>query len=101
MKPKRAVIKKTKTQGFYDRIADVQNLASKVNGYRASVAKYLRSLDLAIGPDSFVLDAGSGTGIVTLGFQSAGFRPRQTVALDLSINSLKIARDKFRKEKEG
>ncbi|MCC7307510.1 MAG: class I SAM-dependent methyltransferase [Acidobacteria bacterium] len=100
MKPKRAVVKKTKTQGFYDRIADVQNLASKVNGYRASVAKYLRSLDLAIGPDSFVLDAGSGTGIVTLGFQSAGFRPRQTVALDLSINSLKIARDKFRKEKK-
>ena len=34
-KTKRA---KTKTQTFYDRIADVQNLAMKVNGYRASVA---------------------------------------------------------------
>jgi len=41
--PKRA---KTKTQSFYDRIADVHNLALKVNGYRTSVAKYLRSLDL-------------------------------------------------------
>src|SRR5215213_11387297 len=94
--PKRAM---TRTQSFYDRIADVHNLALKVNGYRRSVKKYLLSLDLEIGPDSFVLDAGSGTGIVTLGFQDAGFRPRKTVALDLSSNSLKIARDQFRKEK--
>ena len=89
-----------KTQNFYDRIADVHNLALKVNGYRKSVAKYLRSLDLNIGPDSFVLDAGSGTGIVTLGFQDAGFRPRKTIAFDLSGNSLKIAREQFEKEKK-
>ena len=89
-----------KTQNFYDRIADVHNLALKVNGYRKSVAKYLRSLDLNIGPDSFVLDAGSGTGIVTLGFQDAGFRPRKMIAFDLSGNSLKIAREQFEKEKK-
>jgi ubiquinone/menaquinone biosynthesis C-methylase UbiE len=46
------------------------------------------------------LDAGSGTGIVTLGFQDTGFRPRKTIAFDLSGNSLKIARDQFRKEKK-
>ncbi|MGD9562214.1 MAG: class I SAM-dependent methyltransferase [Pyrinomonadaceae bacterium] len=97
MKAKAA--KKSKTQTFYDRIAEVHNLALKVNGYRASVAKYLRSLDLEIGPESYVLDAGSGTGIVTLGFQDSGFRPKQSIALDLSGNSLKIARDQFRKEK--
>ena len=91
---------KTKTQSFYDRIADVHNLALKVNGYRSSVAKYLRSLELDIDSDSFVLDAGSGTGIVTLGFQDAGFQPRKTVAFDLSLNSLKIARDEFQKEKK-
>ena len=91
---------KTKTQSFYDRIADVHNLALKVNGYRKSVANYLRSLDLEIDDDSFVLDAGSGTGIVTLGFQDTGFRPRKTIAFDLSGNSLKIARDQFRKEKK-
>jgi ubiquinone/menaquinone biosynthesis C-methylase UbiE len=90
----------TKTQTFYDRIADVHNLALKVNGYRKSVSKYLRSLDLEIGPDSFVLDAGSGTGIVTLGFQDAGFHPRKTIAFDLSANSLKIAREQFEKEKK-
>ena len=90
----------TNTQSFYDRIADVHNLALKVNGYRKSVAKYLRSLDLKVGNDSFVLDAGSGTGIVTLGFQDAGFRPCKTIAFDLSGNSLKIAREQFEKEKK-
>lgn len=99
MKAKKARADKTKTQSFYDRIADVHNLALKVNGYRASVAKYLRSLDLEIGPGSYVLDAGSGTGIVTLGFQDAGFRPKRTIAFDLSLNSLAIARDQFAKEK--
>src|SRR5215207_6861307 len=100
MKPKKARAVTAKTQTFYDRIADVHNIALKINGYRASVAKYLSSLDLEIGPCSYVLDAGSGTGIVTLGFQDAGFRPRKTVALDLSGNSLKIARDQFETEKK-
>src|SRR4051812_10186894 len=92
---------RTKTESFYDRIADVHNLALKVNGYRNSVKKYLRSLDLTIDKNSYVLDAGSGTGIVTLGFQDAGFRPKKTIAYDLSRNSLKIARDQFRKEKKA
>lgn len=91
---------KIATQGLYDRIADVQNLAMKVNGYRASVAKYLRSLDLNIGPDSFVLDAGSGTGIVTLAFQDAGFGARRSIALDLSFNSLRVSRDEFIKREK-
>ena len=90
----------TKTQSFYDRIAEVHNLALKVNGYRKSVANYLRSLDLDIDGESLVLDAGSGTGIVTLGFQDAGFRPRKTIAFDLSLNSLKLAREQFDKEKK-
>src|SRR5687768_17152032 len=89
----------TQTQSFYDRIAEVHNLALKVNGYRRSVANYLRSLHLNIDSESYVLDAGSGTGIVTLGFQDAGFRPKKTIALDLSLNSLKIAHEQFEKEK--
>lgn len=88
-------ISKIKTQRFYDRIADVHNLVMSVNGYQSSVAKYLRSLDLNLDENSLVLDAGSGTGIVTLGFYGAGFRARQTFALDLSFNSLKIAREQF------
>ena len=91
---------KSKTQNFYDQIADVHNLMMKVNGYRSSVAKYLRSLDLNLDENSFVLDAGSGTGIVTLGFQSAGFRPCKTIALDLSFNSLKVSREQFEKDEK-
>ncbi|MGI8788790.1 MAG: class I SAM-dependent methyltransferase [Pyrinomonadaceae bacterium] len=93
-------ISKNKTQTFYDRIADVHNLMMLVNGYRKSVAKYLQSLDLKIDENSLVLDAGSGTGIVTLGFQTAGFRPRKCVALDLSFNSLKVSREQFEKDKK-
>jgi ubiquinone/menaquinone biosynthesis C-methylase UbiE len=91
---------KTKTQGLYDRIADVHNLALKLNGYRASVAKYLKLLDLKIDNTSNVLDAGSGTGIVTLAFQDAGFRPRNLISLDLSINSLKLLADDLRKRRK-
>lgn len=97
--PKKAVAEKTKTQTFYDRIADVHNLALKVNGYRASVAKYLRSLDLPIDSDSCILDGGSGTGIVTLGFRDAGYDPKHLIAFDLSIKSLRIAKEQFAKEK--
>ncbi|MFN6962697.1 MAG: class I SAM-dependent methyltransferase [Pyrinomonadaceae bacterium] len=93
--------KKSKTQNFYDRIAEVHNFAMKLNGYRTSVAKYLRSLELDVKPDSFVLDAGSGTGIVTLAMQDAGIKPRRTIALDLSFNSLRIARDEFSKKKRA
>ena len=90
----------SKTQTFYDRIADVHNLAMKINGYRTSVANYLQSLDLTLDRNSLVLDAGSGTGIITLGFHSAGFRPKKTIALDLSIKSLKIAREQFEQNEE-
>ncbi|MGI8642108.1 MAG: class I SAM-dependent methyltransferase [Pyrinomonadaceae bacterium] len=91
---------KSKTQNFYDRIADVHNLAMKVNGYRDSVAKYLQSLELNLDSESLVLDAGSGTGIVTLGFYSAGFHPKKTFALDLSFNSLEISKEQFEKDEK-
>ena len=92
--------KAKKTQSFYDRIADVHNLTMKFNGYRSSVANFLQSLDLEIDENSLVLDAGSGSGIVTLGFHSAGFRPKKTVALDLSFNLLEVSREEFEKDKE-
>lgn len=88
-----------KTQSFYDRIADVHNFALKLNGYRRSVANYLRSLDLELGPESMVLDAGSGTGIVTMSLLDSGFKPRKVIALDLSFNSLRLSREQFAKKK--
>lgn len=88
-----------KTKNFYDRIADVHNLALKLNGYKDSVAKFLKSLNLEVTRETMVLDAGSGTGIVTLAFHQAGFRPKKTIAFDLSRNSLKLAVGQSRKEK--
>jgi ubiquinone/menaquinone biosynthesis C-methylase UbiE len=90
---------KAKTQGLYDRIADVHNLAMKVNGYKRSVAKYVRSLDLKLNEDSIVLDAGSGTGIITLGFLDSGLRVKRVVDLDLSFKSLEVAREELVKKK--
>jgi ubiquinone/menaquinone biosynthesis C-methylase UbiE len=85
----------SKTQSFYDRIADVHNLAMKINGYRDSVAKYLRSLDLNLDSGSLVLDAGCGTGLVTLALYEADYHPKKTFALDLSFNSLLVAKEQF------
>jgi ubiquinone/menaquinone biosynthesis C-methylase UbiE len=92
--------KKSKTQRFYDRIANVHNLIMKFNSYQSSIAKLLRSLDLNLDKNSLVLDAGSGTGIVTLGFYGAGFRPRKTFAVDLSFNLLKISSELFETDKQ-
>ena len=91
---------KSSTQTFYDRIADVHNLLMKLNGYENSIAKLLRSLRLNLDENSLVLDAGSGSGIVTLGFYNAGYKVRQTVAVDLSFNLLKISGEQFRENEK-
>jgi hypothetical protein len=36
--------KKPKTQNFYDRIADVHNVALRINGYRQAARELLRSV---------------------------------------------------------
>ena len=91
---------KTKTQNFYDQIADVHGLLMKINGYRKSVADFLTSLDLRLDENSLVLDAGSGTGIVTQGFCDADFPSKKIVALDLSFNLLKISREEFERDRK-
>lgn len=91
---------KSKTQNFYDRIADVHNLLMQVNGYRNSVANFLKSMELELDKNSLVLDAGSGTGIVTSAFYRAGFLPQQTIAYDLSFNLLKVSREELTKDRK-
>ncbi len=86
-------------QRLYDRIAEVHNLALRVNGYKRSVGKFLQNFELDIGEEARVLDAGSGTGIITLGFYRAGLSPKQMVDVDLSYNSLKIGKEEFRRDK--
>jgi len=89
--------RKTRTQRLYDRIADIHHLALKLNGYQSSIARYLRSTDLGITSDSLILDAGSGTGLLTLAVQDAGFNARSIVSLDLSTKCLHILKDEFAK----
>jgi len=96
--PKNKRHESSKTQGLYDRIADVHHLTMKLNRYEKSVTKYLKSLDLKLNSDSFVLDAGSGTGLITMAFQNAGFEYKRIVSLDLSIKSLEVAREEIARQ---
>lgn len=89
----------SRTGDFYDRIAEVHNFALQINGYKRSVAKYLRATDAAIDSSSYVLDAGSGTGIITLGLYLSGLDPKRTITLDLSHKSLRVARRQFVRDK--
>ncbi len=98
--PKNGRMAKPTTQSLYDRIADVHNIAMKLNGYRASVTKYLLSLDLHLDAQSLVLDAGCGTGLVSVAFQDAALPAKRSIALDLSFKSLEVARDEFRKSRK-
>ena len=92
--------RKTRTQRLYDRIADIHHLALKLNGYQSSITRYLSSTDLGITSDSLILDAGSGTGLLTLAVQDAGFSARSIVSLDLSAISLQILKDECTKRKK-
>lgn len=87
-----------KTQGLYDRIADVHHMTMKLNRYERSVAKYLQSLKLNLNSDSLVLDAGSGTGIITQAFHSSALPAQRIVSLDLSLKSLGVAREELKEK---
>ncbi len=87
------------TKVFYDRVALFHHLMFRINGYQRSIEKYFRSASLPISSDSRVLDAGCGTGLLTLAFYGAGFCPKETVAFDLSKRSLELAKKEFRTNK--
>jgi ubiquinone/menaquinone biosynthesis C-methylase UbiE len=88
------------TKNFYDQIADVHNLSFKINGYRQSLEKYLIAKNLNLPENFSVLDAGSGTGMMTSALYGSGLRPFQTVAFDLSNKSLNVARKEFIDDKK-
>src|SRR5215210_8097036 len=73
---------------FYDRIAGLYDMTFKLNGYGRSLAQYLRAHPLPLSPGARVLDAGCGTGLLTLALIKAVAVPVRITAVDLSASSL-------------
>jgi len=90
------VLTATKTHAragsFYDRIERVYDLTFKVNGYGKSLDKYFERHPLPVSENARVLDAGCGTGTLTLALLRTLQVPVRLTALDLSSSVLSTAR---------
>jgi ubiquinone/menaquinone biosynthesis C-methylase UbiE len=86
----------TKTEAragsYYDRIARFYDLTFKVNGYGRSLDQYFRTHPLPVSRGSRILDAGCGTGLLTMALLRALRFPVSITALDLSSTSVAAAR---------
>lgn len=77
---------------LYDRFAQLYDITFKFNGYARSLERYLRERAHTLGEDADVLDAGCGTGLVTLAILRTLRRPSRITSIDLSAPSLAKAR---------
>lgn len=83
---------------LYDRFARLYDITFKFNRYGRSVERYLRERALPPG-DSDILDAGCGTGLLTLAILRSLRRPARVTAIDLSAPSIAKAREAAAKER--
>lgn len=77
---------------FYDRIAGLYDITFKFNGYSRSLEKYLEEHLPPLPAQARVLDAGCGTGLLTLALLKVVDQPLRITAIDLSSSSLATAR---------
>jgi len=82
----------TRPGSFYDRIERVYDLTFKLNGYGRSLDQYFEEHPLPIFPDARILDAGCGTGTLTLALLRTLKVPVKLTALDLSASSMATAK---------
>jgi ubiquinone/menaquinone biosynthesis C-methylase UbiE len=78
---------------LYDRFANLYDITFKFNRYSHSIERYLRERPLALADDAHILDAGCGTGLLTLALLRTLARPARVTAIDLSAPSLRKARN--------
>lgn len=84
---------------IYDRFTNLYDLMFRVNGYGRSVERYLRENPLPLPSGARVLDAGCGTGLLTLALLRVLERPADIVSIDLSFRSLQTARRAVQKQR--
>ena len=85
---------------FYDKIASLYNLTFKFNGYGRSLHQYLRTHPIPLSRNAKILDAGCGTGLLTIALLKALDQPVRITAIDLSGSSIVTAK-KAIEEKAG
>ena len=83
---------KARAGSYYDRIARLYDLTFKVNGYGRSLDQYFATHPLPVTRGAKILDAGCGTGLLTLALLRAVRFPVSITALDLSQTSVVAAR---------
>ena len=90
------VLTATKTEAragsYYDKIAAFYDLTFKLNGYGRSLDQYFANNPLPISRGAKILDAGCGTGLLTLALMRSIHFPVSITALDLSATSISAAR---------
>src|SRR2546425_11131093 len=86
------VLTETKTGSFYDRIVRLYDLTFKLNGYGRSLDQYFEEHPLPVFHGARVLDAGCGTGTLTLALLRTLTMPVKLTALDLSASSMATAK---------
>jgi ubiquinone/menaquinone biosynthesis C-methylase UbiE len=90
------VLTGTKTEAragsYYDKIASFYDLTFKLNGYGRSLDQYFANHPLPVSRGAKILDAGCGTGLLTLALLRSLHFPVSITALDLSSTSITAAR---------
>jgi ubiquinone/menaquinone biosynthesis C-methylase UbiE len=81
-----------RARSFYDRIARLYGFSFKLNGYGRSLDQYFAKRPLPVSRGARILDAGCGTGLLTLAIMRALRFPVRITALDLSARSVSAAK---------
>lgn len=81
-----------KAGSYYDKIAAYYDLTFKLNGYGRSLDQYFANNPLPVSRGARILDAGCGTGLLTLALLRTLRFPVSITALDLSATSISAAR---------